>query len=139
MKKWLSILLITLLSACSTQGISEQQGIAVQSEIIKQRRVIAKQKVPQGTPDGEFSGAHSSNGRTFKTFVKNGYIDKYFDIYHPNGKLHSHTVLIDGIAQGWSFGYTPEGILRTKVLYKDGTVIESILLDEKGSVVKHIK
>ncbi|ACA31602.1 toxin-antitoxin system YwqK family antitoxin [Histophilus somni] len=138
MKKWFSVVLIAMLSACSIQGIFEKQDVSTQFEIVK-RRVIEKHKVPQGIPDGEFSGSDSSYGRTFKTFVKHGYIDKYFDIYHPNGKLHSHTVLVDGIAQGWSFGYTPEGILRTKLLYKDGAVIEIILLDEKGNVIQHIK
>ena len=97
-----------------------------------------KKQFPANIKDGEFIGT-ASNGRTFKTVVKNGYVDKYFDVYHPNGKLHSHTPLVKGLAQGWSEGYTQEGKLRTKILYKNGHLVRFQVYDEKGSLIKDIK
>ena len=87
---------------------SSQPEINQISDIPESMRTISKKQVPANIKDGEFTGT-ASNGRTFKTVVKNGYVDKYFDVYHPNGKLHSHTPLVKGLAQGWSEGYTQEG------------------------------
>lgn len=44
MKKWFSVVLIAMLSACSIQGIFEKQDVSTQFEIVK-RRVIEKHKV----------------------------------------------------------------------------------------------
>ncbi|HFB7079024.1 TPA: hypothetical protein ACE8LX_000334 [Neisseria gonorrhoeae] len=74
---------------------------------------------PSGTPDGAFS-TRASNGRVLKSIVKNGVFDRFVDIYHPNGKLHSHTPVENGVTQG----YTEQGILRTRILYR-GTGISS--------------
>ena len=88
---------------------------------------------PSGTPDGAFS-TRASNGRVLKSIVKNGVFDRFVDIYHPNGKLHSHTPVEHGVAQGWSQGYTEQGILRTRILYRDGHIIRAQTLDASGKV-----
>ncbi|WP_311398010.1 hypothetical protein [Neisseria cinerea] len=64
---------------------------------------------PSGTPDGAFS-TRASNGRVLKSIVKNG------------------------VAQGWSQGYTEQGILRTRILYRDGHIIRAQTLDASGKV-----
>lgn len=87
---------------------------------------------PSGTPDGAYSIA--SNGRVLKSIVKNGVFDRFVDIYHPNGKLHSHTPVENGVAQGWSQGYTEQGILRTRILYRDGHIVRAQTLDASGKV-----
>lgn len=88
---------------------------------------------PSGTPDGAYS-IRSSNGRVLKSIVKNGVFDRFVDIYHPNGKLHSHTPVENGVAQGWSQGYTEQGILRTRILYRDGHVVRAQTLDASGKM-----
>ena len=88
---------------------------------------------PSGTPDGAYS-IRSSNGRVLKSIVKNGVFDRFVDIYHPNGKLHSHTPVENGVAQGWSQGYTEQSILRTRILYRDGHIIRAQTLDASGKV-----
>ena len=109
MKKILIALFASLtLTACVTgshQPAPSQPEINQISDIPENMRTIPKRQAPPNVKDGAFTGT-VSNGRTFKTVVKNGYIDKYFDVYHPNGKLHSHTPLVKGLAQGWSEGYT---------------------------------
>ena len=88
---------------------------------------------PSGTPDGAYS-IRSSNGRVLKSIVKNGVFDRFVDIYHPDGKLHSHTPVENGVAQGWSQGYTAQGILRTRILYRDGHIVRAQTLDASGKV-----
>ncbi|HFC6348679.1 TPA: hypothetical protein ACFNMU_001692 [Neisseria lactamica] len=88
---------------------------------------------PSSTPDGAYS-IRSSNGRVLKSIVKNGVFDRFVDIYHPNGKLHSHTPVENGVAQGWSQGYTEQGILRTRILYRDGHIVRAQTLDASGKV-----
>ena len=88
---------------------------------------------PSGTPDGAYS-IRSSNGRVLKSIVKNGVFDRFVDIYHPNGKLHSHTPVENGVAQGWSQGYTEQGILRTRILYRDGHIVRAQTLDASGKM-----
>ncbi|MGI3295538.1 toxin-antitoxin system YwqK family antitoxin [Neisseria sp. SLRRB23] len=88
---------------------------------------------PSGTSDGAYS-IRASNGRVLKSIVKNGVFDRFVDIYHPNGKLHSHTPVENGVAQGWSQGYTEQGILRTRILYRDGHIIRAQTLDASGKV-----
>ncbi len=88
---------------------------------------------PSGTPDGVYS-TRASNGRVLKSIVKNGVFDRFVDIYHPNGKLHSHTPVENGVAQGWSQGYTEQGILRTRILYRDGHIVRAQTLDASGKV-----
>lgn len=88
---------------------------------------------PSGTPDGAYS-IRSSNGRVLKSIVKNGVFDHFVDIYHPNGKLHSHTPVENGVAQGWSQGYTEQGILRTRILYRDGHIVRAQTLDASGKM-----
>lgn len=88
---------------------------------------------PSGTPDSAYS-IRSSNGRVLKSIVKNGVFDRFVDIYHPNGKLHSHTPVENGVAQGWSQGYTEQGILRTRILYRDGHVVRAQTLDASGKM-----
>ncbi|HGL9560926.1 TPA: hypothetical protein ACKLVH_001455 [Neisseria gonorrhoeae] len=60
---------------------------------------------PSGTPDGAFS-TRASNGRVLKSIVKNG------------------------VAQG----YTEQGILRTRILYRDGHIVRAQTLDASGKV-----
>lgn len=84
---------------------------------------------PSGTSDGAYS-TRASNGRVLKSIVKNGVFDRFVDIYHPNGKLHSHTPVENGVAQG----YTEQGILRTRILYRDGHIIRAQTLDASGKV-----
>lgn len=88
---------------------------------------------PSDTPDGAYS-IRSSNGRVLKSIVKNGVFDRFVDIYHPNGKLHSHTPVENGVAQGWSQGYTEQGILRTRILYRDGHIVRAQTLDASGKM-----
>ena len=88
---------------------------------------------PSGTPDGAFS-TRASNGRVLKSIVKNGVFNRFVDIYHPNGKLHSHTPVENGVAQSWSQGYTEQGILRTRILYRDGHIVRAQTLDASGKV-----
>ena len=88
---------------------------------------------PSGTPDGAY-GIRSSNGRVLESIVKNGVFDRFVDIYHPNGKLHSHTPVENGVAQGWSQGYTEQGILRTRILYRDGHIVRAQTLDASGKM-----
>ena len=88
---------------------------------------------PSGTPDGAYS-IRSSNGRVLKSIVKNGVFDRFVDIYHPNGKLHSHTPVENGVAQGWSQGYTEQSILRTRILYRDGHIVRAQTLDASGKM-----
>lgn len=88
---------------------------------------------PSGTPDGAYS-IRSSNGRVLKSIVKNGVFDRFVNIYHPNGKLHSHTPVENGVAQGWSQGYTEQGILRTRILYRDGHIVRAQTLDASGKM-----
>ena len=90
-------------------------------------------RTPSGTPDGAYS-IRSSNGRVLKSIVKNGVFDRFVDIYHPNGKLHSHTPVENGVAQGWSQGYTEQGILRTRILYRDGHIVRAQTLDASGKM-----
>lgn len=88
---------------------------------------------PSGTPDGAYS-IRSSNGRVLKSIVKNGVFNRFVDIYHPNGKLHSHTPVENGVAQSWSQGYTEQGILRTRILYRDGHIVRAQTLDASGKM-----
>ena len=128
-----------LLAACAA-GKPEPAAAPIQtlSQVPAGIAPIPKFHAPSGVKDGSFGGK-ASNGRTFKTVVKNGYFDLYMDVYHPNGKLHSHTPLTGGVAQGWSEGYTEQGKLRTKVLYRDGKAVKALLFDERGNVVKELK
>ena len=64
---------------------------------------------PSGTPDGAYS-IRASNGRVLKSIVKNG------------------------VAQGWSQGYTEQGILRTRILYRDGHIVRAQTLDASGKM-----
>lgn len=88
---------------------------------------------PSGTPDGAYS-IRSSNGRVLKSIVKNGVFNRFVDIYHPNDKLHSHTPVENGVAQSWSQGYTEQGILRTRILYRDGHIVRAQTLDASGKM-----
>lgn len=90
---------------------------------------------PKGQKDGRFSGK-ASNGRTFKTVVKNGIYDHYFDVYNADGSLHSHTPLKNGIAQGWATIHTKQGKMR--VLYQKGTSVRRVFYDKKGRKVKEL-
>ncbi|HFC5893450.1 toxin-antitoxin system YwqK family antitoxin [Neisseria lactamica] len=131
------ILLLAALSALLSAGCS---GLpAAQTPLYKLPPTAPIQpanpysRPPSGTPDGAYS-IRSSNGRVLKSIVKNGVFDRFVDIYHPNGKLHSHTPVENGVAQGWSQGYTEQGILRTRILYRDGHIVRAQTLDASGKV-----
>lgn len=81
---------------------------------------IAVQTPPPGTPEGPYQ-TQDSRGRTLKSVVRNGRLDDFADVYHPNGRLHSHTPLVNGLAQGWSDGYDENGRLRSRIFYQNGT------------------
>ena len=149
-KRYLCILSAFLLVSCAEIAqtyveTTDKLGLTPQYEkdIRHSQSTTAKyhipiNKAPEGMPDGEFE-VQDSKGRTLKTFVKNGIFDKYGDVYYPNGQLHSHTPLVNGIAHGWSQGYTENGKLRTKILYHNGSAIRWILYDENGNIVKEQK
>lgn len=128
MKKTASLLaLALLLSACKTLSPSESAAVDLPSTaqlsayLLKQPAKTVT-PAPPGLADGEHTLPPSSNGRYMKTVVRNGILDDYVDIYYPDGRLHSHTPLVNGIPQGWSEGYMQSGI-RTRVHYQDGKVI----------------
>ncbi len=93
---------------------------------------------PKGVANGEYQ-KKGKQGRTIKSYVINGKFDKYIDIYYPNGQLHSHTPLVNGLAEGWSIGYVADGRVRTKFLYKKGKMVrfqgydpqENLIYDKK--------
>lgn len=148
MKRYLCILSAFLLVSCAdlaeiTDTLSASLTPQYEKEVRNSQTTmpdyhIPVHKAPEGTPDGEFE-FQDSKGRTAKTFVKNGIFDKYGDVYYPNGQLHSHTPLVNGIAHGWSQGYTENGKLRTKILYHNGSAIHWILYDENGNIIKEQK
>ncbi|WP_439242631.1 toxin-antitoxin system YwqK family antitoxin [Lonepinella sp. BR2474] len=132
--------IVVLLTGCvssSSEQFSQKKEIGIE-QIPEQYRVHPKTPAPKGVKDGEYTGK-ISQGRTYKTVFKDHFADKYIDVYYPNGQLHSHTPLVDGLAQGWSEGYTAEGKLRTKVLYKDGVVVRYQTYDEQGKLLQDIQ
>lgn len=80
-----------------------------------------------------------SRGRRIKAKIKNHCIDEEVFIYHPNGKLHSNTPLVNGLPDGLSNGYTENGVLRTKILYQKGYTILIHVYNNDGQIVKEIK
>ncbi|VEB21915.1 toxin-antitoxin system YwqK family antitoxin [Avibacterium volantium] len=154
MKKWLIIPAVLSLSSCTyltcldnfdgavlpqcqKQQQQQPQEITSIDQVPEENRRIPKFKI-EGEKDGPYI-TKAGNGRTLKTILKNGYFDQYVDIYHPNGKLHSHTPVKMGVPEGWSTGYTEQGKLRTKALYEKGRIIRAQLYNEKGEMIKELK
>lgn len=133
MKLWV-VVLLPVLAACAASESKQPDSRAVfeRAPLTSSNQYA---KPPAGTPDGAFSTT-DSNGRVLKSVVRGGVFDEFVDVYHPNGKLHSHTPMKNGAAQGWSQGYTEQGVLRTRVLYENGRVVKTQLLDEKGKVLR---
>lgn len=131
------ILLLAALSALLSAGCtalpSDQPPLHTLPKSAPIQPANPYSRPPSGTPDGAYS-IRSSNGRVLKSIVKNGVFDRFVDIYHPNGKLHSHTPVENGVAQGWSQGYTEQGILRTRILYRDGHIVRAQTLDASGKM-----
>lgn len=93
---------------------------------------------PPGTPDGAASFG-DSKGRTLKSFVRNGKFVGNVNIYYPNGRLHSETPMKNGLPDGWSAGYEADGTLKSKILYRNGTVIKMQSFDENGRLLREIR
>ncbi len=117
-----------------TPSYAKKNKEALSDDLIaKLPKKLPVTSAPANTPDGLFT-VKSSNGRTLKTYVVNGKFDRYVDIYYPNNQLHSHTPLVNGLAEGWSVGYVPDGRVRTKFLYKKGNMVSYIVYDPNGNV-----
>lgn len=138
----ISLIILSLaVSGCariaqSYVDISEKLGLTPEYDRVAQQAVPQQKSIarpPAGTPDGPFS-ITATNGRVLKSMVRNGRFDKFVDIYHPNGKLHSHTLIKDGIPFGWSQGYTENGQLRTRILYENGRVVKFQRFDASGKL-----
>ncbi len=89
---------------------------------------------PKGVANGEYQTKGRQN-RTLKSYIVNGKFDKYIDVYYPNGQLQSHTPLVNGLAEGWSIGYVPDGRVRTKFLYKQGKMVRFQGYNPQGKLV----
>ncbi|RKR76979.1 hypothetical protein DES31_0292 [Otariodibacter oris] len=132
MKKVLMVSACILMSGCTGFAqkyveISDSLGLtpdyAKPIEQEQSTKSFNTPQVPPNTPEGEFETT-SSNGLVFKSYVENGKFNRYADVYYPNGQLQSHTVLKDGLVDGWSYGYTPQGKLMSRILYEKGKIIK---------------
>lgn len=93
--------------------------------------------VDKNIKNGELIEKYDNGNPKFKTFVQNHYFDKYIDIFYPNGKLRTHTPLVNCKANGLSKGYTEDGLLRTEIPYKNGAADGMIkVYDKKGRVIE---
>ncbi|MCK3654737.1 hypothetical protein A4G19_02850 [Pasteurellaceae bacterium Macca] len=124
---------------CSSIEPTQQpyQQITSIQQLPEQYRAHPRYIAPKGTKNGIKNGT-ISQGRTYTVPIKNGLGEGNLDIFYPNGQLHSRTPLVNGYAQGWSEGYDIQGVLKTKVLYKDSKTIRLQIYDNKGNLVKDI-
>ncbi|MGX3067472.1 hypothetical protein [Ursidibacter arcticus] len=139
-KLCLLILSFGLISCATSQNnfVDPYPNISTIEDLPDEYRFKPKQCSPNLKKNGELDEV-VSNGRRIKAKIKNHCIDEEVFIYHPNGKLHSNTPLVNGIAEGWSNGYSIEGLLQSKILYKQGKTILIQVYDPKGQMVKEIK
>ncbi|AUI66366.1 MULTISPECIES: hypothetical protein [Glaesserella] len=143
MKKALLFSFSLILSACSsvqnTQStfIDPYPQITSIQDLPQEHRYKPKQCSPKFDKNGELDEV-VSNGRRIKAKIKNHCIDEEVFIYHQNGQLHSNTPLVNGLAEGWSNGYTMDGVLRTRILYQKGET-KLIQVYHNGQLVKEIK
>lgn len=94
--------------------------------------------VGNNIPEGELTERYENGSIKFKTVVKNRCFDKYMDIYYPNGKLRTHTLLVNCKANGISFGYTSSGVLHTEIPYVDGLADGNVkVYDDTGKVISN--
>lgn len=122
--------------AQSYVDISEKLGWTPEYDRVAQPAVSPQNLIaqpPQGTPDGPFS-ITAANGRVLKSMVRHGKFDQFVDIYYPNGRLHSHTPIKDGIPFGWSQGYTENGQIRTRIFYENGRAVKFQRFDVSGKL-----
>lgn len=93
--------------------------------------------VGENIQNGKLIKKDDNGNLLFKTFVQNNCFDKYIDVFYPNGKLRTHTPLVECKANGVSKGYTEDGLLKTEIPYKNGLADGVIkVYDQKGNVVK---
>lgn len=140
MKKISLLIFPLVVSACSlvpNTVVNPYSNIVAIQDLPREHRYKPKQCSPKFVKNGELDEV-ASNGRRIKAKIKNHCIDKEVFIYYPNGQLHSHTPLVDGLAEGWSNGYTQDGILRTRILYQKGEA-KLMQVYHYGQLVKEIR
>ncbi|STO55280.1 Uncharacterised protein [Canicola haemoglobinophilus] len=141
MKKLFLLMLSLGIIACTTSRdnfVNPYPNIETIQDLPKEHRFKPKSCSSHLPKNGSIDEI-VSNGRRIKSKTKNHCIDEEVFIYHPNGQLHSNTPLVDGLADGWSNGYTENGILRTKILYQKGYTILIQVYNNDGQIVKEIK
>ena len=94
--------------------------------------------VPKGLPDGEYWSERSSpRGLHLHTVIKNSRLSQYVETVYPNGQVRSrHDLNTQGEAEGWSNGYTPDGRLQSRLLYRNGIVTRLQLYNRAGRLEK---
>lgn len=140
MKSAKLIALLACLGSICTNAFADNtvQTLSI-NELPPQHRFKPKQcSLSEFPENGEFDQT-GSTGRRIKAKVKNHCLDEEVFIYHPNGQLHSNTPLRDSLADGWSIGYTPNGIMQTKILYQQGKTVLMQRYDLHGKLVLEIK
>lgn len=140
MKKLPLLIFPLIVSACSSVPnpvVNPYPNIVAIKDLPQEHRYKPKQCSSKFVRNGELDEV-ASNGRRIKAKIKNHCLDEEVFIYYPNGQLHSHTPLVDGLAEGWSNGYLPDGTLRTRILYQKGET-KLIQIYNNGQVVKEIK
>jgi len=94
--------------------------------------------VPKGLPDGEYwSERPSPRGLYLHTVIKNSRLSQYVETVYPNGQVRSrHDLNTQGEAEGWSNGYTPDGRLQSRLLYRNGIVTRLQAYNRAGRLEK---
>lgn len=112
-----------MVNAMDAMGAEDPTGITQmerrQAEIERTRIGTPYIRVNKSVPEGEFIQKYENGKVDFKTVIQNGCFDKYFDNYYPNGKLRSHTPLVDCKGNGLAHGYTEDGDLINEIYYVD--------------------
>lgn len=112
----------------------------IKQEALKNQKIETPSiTVGENIKNGEFIQKDNNGNLLFKTFVQNKCFDKYMDVFYPNGKLRTHTPLVECKANGVSQGYTSDGVLRTEIPYKNGLAEGVVkIYNQKGDVIKQI-
>lgn len=152
MQRSITLLSVTLLlSGCAefsssvthtidAMGMTPDYAKGLTDDLEPQKKLtVPVVKVADSVPEGKLIEKYDNGIKKFETIVKNRCFDSYLDIYYPNGRLRTHTPLVNCQAEGLSQGYTQDGKLRTTITYKASAANgEAKTYDASGKVLQRV-
>lgn len=149
-RRWVAVTLALTLSGCAefsssvtnsidAMGMTPDYAKGMKNDLQPKKLEAPSVTVTDNVPEGKLTERYGNGRKKFETVVKNRCFDDYLDIYYPDGKLRTHTPLVNCKAQGVSQGYSPQGKLKTEITYKEGLADgKATTYDDNGKVLKTV-